>query len=74
MHPDLGTLRVAMNKGWSEVSHEVCLSLIMELEEKRSDNMLGRVRKAHVVTRTPSKLHVKEFEDVLQHLHRKVGE
>ena len=63
-----------MNKGCPEVSHEVCLSLIMELEEKRSDNMLGRVRKAHVVTRTPSKLHAKEFEDVLQHLHRKVGE
>ena len=74
VHPELGKLGVTVSRGCPEVQHDVCLSLILELEEKRSDSMLGKVRKAQVTNPLPSAIHVQKFEKTLQYLQEKVAE
>ena len=43
-HPTLGNLDVVMDRGCPEVASEVCLTLIHELEEQRTDSMLRMAR------------------------------
>ena len=68
IHPDLGKLDVTVCRGCPEVSHDLCLSLILELEEQRSDNMLGKVRKAGIRHERSDTANAREFEQALETL------
>ena len=68
IHPDLGKLDVTVCRGCPEVSHDPCLSLILELEEQRSDNMLGKVRKAGVRHERPETANAQKIEQALETL------
>ena len=72
VHPETGKLNVTVSRGCPEVPHDVCLSLILELEEKRSSSMLGDVRRAQIATVMPDTKYVQRFEEVLQRLQEKV--
>ena len=74
IHPELGKLGLTMNRGCPEVSHELCLSWILELEEQRSNNMLGKVKRMQIASTLPDAVQMQRFEGLLQHLQQKVDE
>ena len=73
IHPDLGKLDVTVCRGCPDISHDLSLSLILELEEQRSDTMLGKVRKAGVRRERPETANAqKTFPEVPVPLREKL--